>query len=200
MRRTKEVIAMQGQLTRLLGKEKFETGYHRCTGKWRGTTDHYLDFGDGTRFFVANSTQNYGDRLCEHIRHYHYYATNKDRLSEMTAQVIERDNRQAVQMGFKPITYKGLILQNQPGECNDFWIAAQVEHEGFSFNHVETSFFYALRGVSLGGEEYFDKKINRPDDALGGLSWINEKKPTAILLGYLYKKEFIHGADRYVSI
>ena len=186
MSKRDEIANLEQQLTELLGKTRYTPTKCRCTGKWSGTTDYSLIFEDQSQIFISNGKLHYEETLRSMIAQYKFYADNKSRLTELTAQIVEHDNRQAIQLGLRPVTFNGLILLDKPKSSQVFWIGARMELGGLAFTHLETSFYYALRGIPLGNEDYFRSLIDRPDERLGGLKHFSREKHITILTGYLY--------------
>jgi hypothetical protein len=107
-------------------------------------------------------------------------------LSRRTAEIVERDNRQALSLGLSPVK----LIAVDIFDGYKLWIGLQMEQNGVLFRYYETSFYYACRGVPLGDNsvvDYFEQLINRPDGSLGGLDRWGKEPFSKILLGYLHK-------------
>jgi len=192
MKKLEQIKQLEQKLTELLGKKIYTKYKKACTGKYRGYYDYGLEFEDGTQYYISTGKQYYFERLTESVQMYQYFHDNRKYLENRTKEVIERDNRQAVELGLSPIEFISLymITENKKSD-NLFWIGFKYKQHGLIFLHIETRFFYACRGIGLTNsgnnsvENYFDEYLNRSDDELGGLKDFNKNKYSAIVMGYL---------------
>lgn len=160
------IAQLEHRLTMLLGKKSF---WHRktpCGGKDRGYYDYSLVFEDRSRQFITRGRKPYFEKLAKLVREYEYYRNHHQRLEEMTRQVLDRDNRQAVALGLEPVALERIALQDMG---IDSWAAARIHHMGKAHVYKETRFNYACMGISIGSDDpeaYFKEKISRPDEML----------------------------------
>lgn len=189
MNNNKDSLQLQLRLTKLLGKSSFTQTKKACTGKYRGSYDYSLTFEDGSRFYISTGKTLYLSRLEEAVAHYQYYRDHYEELVCLTQQVIERDNRQAEEMGLMPVSFEELKLFEEKRTDHEFWIGLRLKQNGVEFTHFNTNFFYACMGNSFaekGLEHYFANLLNRPFEKLPTAYTCEKEKCTKILLGYLY--------------
>jgi len=176
---------MEQRLAGLLNKKSCIRTKRACTGKYRGKYDYGLLFEDGSSLFISLGWSLYEKRLQEKIEYYQYFRDNHAWLTEQVQKVIERDNRQAAVLGLAPITFIRLELIEEKADSYAFWVRAVLEQNGVRFDKLETNFYYACLGFET--EEYFEKKINRPNEKLSVAHHSEPTNPTAIIFGYLYE-------------
>lgn len=182
---TEHIARLEHRLTVLLGKKSF---WHRkvpCSGKYRGYYDYSLVFEDGSRQFIAMGRKAYLEGLAKIVRGYEYYQNHHDRLEELTRQVLERDNLQAVALGLEPVTLDRIELQDMG---IDSWAVARITHMGKVHIYKETHFNYVCMGTSIGSDDpeaYFKEKISRPDEMLRDFSQQSENRNACIMFGYV---------------
>lgn len=191
MNKTMQSEMLEQKLAELFGKRNCTPYKKPCTGKYRGYYDYGLAFDDGTSIFISLGREYYLRNLSEKVEMYQYFHDNKEHLTRRTMEVIERDNKQAVQLGLKPIEFVRLSLETNVDSFNPFWIVLVYRQNGEQFRHADTIFYYACLGVGLNDEKsvdaYFDKLVDRPDSRLGRLDQLGQQDFNAILLGYLHK-------------
>jgi len=122
---------------------------------------------------------------------YQYFHDNREYLEQRTKEVVERDNRQAAELGLHPIEFISIYMMTENKNSNNlFWIGFKYRQHDRVFWHTDTEFHYACRGVGLNEgdsvEAYFKEKRNRPDDKLGLLKKFDKNKYITILMGYLH--------------
>jgi hypothetical protein len=187
MSKKQEIQRLERQLANLLGKMSCVRTAWACRGKSRGRRDYGLTFDDGSYIFISRGYADYAEKLCETIAEYRYFRTNHARLADQIRLMIERDNRQAAALGLAPVEFVRLELNVEKTDAYVFWTQTILRHNGGTFCKRETMNNYACLGYKT--DEYFTKKINRPDDALGSLEEFGKKDFVAIIFGYLYERE-----------
>ena len=185
MSKKAELQQLEQDLTGLLGKKSPIRIKTPCSGKYRGYYDYGLRFGDGSNMYISLGFRNYPLKLKSKVEEYSYFRNNLPYLESKVRSVIDRDNRQAETMGLSPIEFVSLSLVTDPHDTHIFWIELVYRIKGLDIDlrYRETSLYYACLGCHT--EEYFEKKINRPDDKLGSLKEADSKKFSIILLGCL---------------
>lgn len=180
-----QIARLEHKLTMLLGKKSFWHRKARCSGKYRGYYDYSLVFEDGSRQFIAMGRRAYLDGLLKIVRGYEYYRNHHDRLEELTRQVLERDNRQAIALGLEPVALERVELQDTG---IDSWAVARITHMGKVHIYMETHFNYACMGASVGSDDpeaYFKEKISRPDEMLRDFQQQARNRNACIMFGYV---------------
>jgi len=192
MNKTEYTKSLEERLTKLLGKESYEPYKKTCTGKYRGYYDYGLRFDDEVTLFVSVEKKYYLRNLLEEIDGYQYFRDNHENLKNLTRQIIERDNQEAIQLGLTPIDFVDIQLRTEwPGYGGyAFWIGLIYDLEGSVREHLNTNFFYACKGISIGSDDplaYFKDNINRPDKKVPTNGGLEPEDINVILLGCLHK-------------
>lgn len=164
----KTEIAAVNELARLVGCGTYKKISHHCTGKWRGTIDHGLEFDNGCHIFISNGMAGFEERAIEYIRKIKTLRENREKYIELLSARIAIDNETAVAEGLQQV--KLIDVNVNTGLQDSFlWNYLLLEVGGRHFRHIETSLNYALAQNTL--EDYIAGKnrlftagaVNKPD-------------------------------------
>lgn len=178
-----EAQSLEQELTSLFGKKSAVRTKCACRGDYRGSYDYSLVFDDGSMLYISTGMTNYLKNLKEATEGYRFFKDNLPYLKEKVCKVIERDNRQAVALGLHPIEFVDLHLVTDPRDFQAFWPELVVRVCGVELPYKETMFYYACVGHHT--KWYFDEKLNRPDEKLGGLNRLGKECYSTIIMGSL---------------
>lgn len=178
-----EMARLEQELVSLFGKKSVVRKKCACRGDYRGRYDYSLVFDDGSTLYISTGMTNYLKNLREETEGYRFFKDNLPYLKEKVCEVIERDNRQAVALGLHPIEFVDLHLVTDPRDFHSFWPELVIRVSGVELPYKETMFYYACVGHHT--KVYFEEKLNRPDDQLGGLSRLGKEHYSIIVMGSL---------------
>jgi len=187
MKSKSEIKQLEEQLTALLRKKSYVRTKSACRGKYRGLYDYSLRFQDGSRIWISCGWKRYETELQKSVEQFSYFRENHTWLEEQIRLMIERDNKQAATLGLETIKLVSLELIEEPVRDYEFWVRVILEQSGRQFPKLETNFNYACLGFRT--DEYFTKKLNRPDEALGRVRELGQKEFLAIIFGYLCEQK-----------
>jgi len=189
MTKSEQTAQLEQTLTKLLGKNHYTKNKNSCKN---GRNEYGLEFEDGTKYFISMGKKYYFTRLAGTVEMYQYYHDNIEYLEQRVKEIIDRDNRQAVELGLQPIEF--ISLEMNTVDINHwsylFWIGIKYKIHRVVLWHIDTELHYACRGIGLNKEKsvevYFQEKINRPDENLSGINRLNKRNGNTIILGYIH--------------
>lgn len=135
----KEQTALCQKLAQLLGYSDFIKIGHKCTGKWKGTTDYSLVFDGKTTLFISNGMDYFFETVKQYIQDLQSFVKNKKEMIQTISKQIEKDNLKAEQEGLLPVKFISLNINTMPDiSYLEAYICMEVA--GCQFNFVETEF------------------------------------------------------------
>lgn len=144
------------KLTQLLGHKSWQKIGHRCTGKWRGTTDYSLLFEDGTRIFISNGMQYFDEGLMTEITNLERFISPafQSRMLKILNRQREVDNEAAKSEGLLNYKIIGLTFKEMSWGIR---YGLKLEVDGIIFNFVETNLVMDMLDTQIDAETLFNK-------------------------------------------
>lgn len=165
---TKKAIREEkmNELAKLFGAKTGEKVGVPCRGSYRGTTDYFVKFNNGNKFFITSKMKRFDERLDKLISLYRNFTTHKNEFIKILKEREEKDNTIAEEKGLTP--YK-IIDVNYVKEENDSmgWFYIKMDINKTIKYFTETGFNY-----SMDNTEKLENEMNRKPNyyVAGGLS------------------------------
>lgn len=153
------------ELAKLFGAKTGEKVGVPCRGSYRGTTDYFVKFDNGNKFFISNGMKRFDERLDKLIAYYRNFTAHKDEFIKILKEREEKDYTVAEEKGLTP--YK-IIDVNYAKEGDSIgWFYIKMDINGTIKYFTETGFNY-----SMNSPEKLETEMNRKPNyyVAGGLS------------------------------
>lgn len=152
--------AAVNEFVSLVGGRTWERTSHRCTGKWRGTTDYGFVIDGRVTFYVSNGMSYFERRVREWSKAIRTFRTKKDYFLRLLYDQVERDNAKATAEGLHRIRLVDIgILTPESDNQNDFFSPfALIEVGEKQFKHRTTNLGLA---IVLDNLESYLKECNK---------------------------------------
>lgn len=162
MTKNEERKKKMDHLAKLYGYEHGTITKCACRGKWRGTYDYSVDFGNGESKYLSNGMTNFDLALDYEIESLEYMIQKKDFLMEKLREIKKRDDLLATKMNLTPYEIMDV----------DFTKRGFMKGAGYlvlSLNQKETTLLETSLSYALRGDEAYWNKTERPYFVAGGL-------------------------------
>lgn len=170
------------EFVQLVGGKSWVKISDRCTGKWRGTTDHGFMIDGKHRLFVSNGMTYFEETVREWISQIKTFREKKEEYLQIIRQQAELDNQKALEEGLETVTVRdiGILSPESEYEINFFkpYVLLEVGKQQIKF--VESSLVFAL-------------KENRLD------RWVEKLPKNIFTAGAVVDPDFIFGNVRFCS-
>lgn len=170
------------EFVQLVGGKSWVKISYRCTGKWRGTTDHGFMIDGKYRLYASSGMTYFEETVREWISQIKTFREKKEEYLQIIRQQAELDNRKALEEGLKTVTVRDIgILSPESENDIDFFkpfVLLEVGKQQIKF--VESSLVYALK------EDRLDR-------------WLEKLPKNVFTAGAVVDPDFIFGNVRFNS-
>lgn len=170
------------EFVELVGGKSWVKISYRCTGKWRGTTDHGFMIDGKYRLFVTNRMTYFEETVREWISQITTFWEKKEEYLQIIRQQAELDNRKALEEGLETVIVRDIgILSPESAYDIDFfkpYVLLEIGKQQIKF--VESSLVFALK----------QDRLDR---------WLEKLPKNVYTAGAVVDPDFIFGNVRFNS-
>lgn len=174
----KSEIEAVNEFVALVGGKSWERTSHRCTGKWRGTTDYGFIIDGRITFFVSNGMSYFEKRVREWIAAIKTFRAKKDYYLRLLREQVGKDNASAKAEGLQSVRLIDIGILS-PESCDSYYFFAPyllLEVGGRQFKHHTSNFACAIMHDEL--DSYIEECNSKKSYTAGAV-----KEPDYILFG-----------------
>ena len=131
-----------------------------CTGKWRGTTDYYVEFNTGDKYFITNGMKGFDERLDEVIKLYKTFNANKAEIMEILRERANVDNEIAREKGFKTYEVLDVTYNKDFRYMYGGWFYITIKVGEVVRTLMETGLNYAIKNGCNRGFDVMRETMN----------------------------------------